>query len=194
MDETPESALEQVRAALTGARAGQAKTEQLLLALTALRLLRDELATWEPELITAARGDGASWAALAPALGVASRQAAERRFLRLRPSAGGETTGEARVEAERDRRAGDRAVTAWARANAAALRSLAGQVSRQDGLSGAAREHADRVGAALGENDTARLLPELLDAGPHLTGELAERVDTISAHTTELRRGARRRD
>ena len=104
---------------VTAARADTADREQLLTALTGLRLLRDELAAWEPELITAARAVGASWVALAPALGVASRQAAERRYLRLQPSHTGEKTGEARVDAERGRRAGDRAVAEWARRNSA---------------------------------------------------------------------------
>src|SRR3954451_15992176 len=77
-----------------------------LAALTLLRHLREELAEWEPRLIAAARSHGASWIQLAPALGVASRQAAERRYLRLRPDDTGEaTTGEQRVRAERDRRA-----------------------------------------------------------------------------------------
>src|SRR5437763_16030294 len=56
-----------------------------LAALTLLRHLREELAEWEPRLIAAAREHGASWIQLAPALGVASRQAAERRYLRPRP-------------------------------------------------------------------------------------------------------------
>src|SRR5690242_3298882 len=59
---------------------------RFLTALALLRELRAELATWEPDLIDAARRQGASWEQLAPALGVASRQAAERRYLRLRPS------------------------------------------------------------------------------------------------------------
>ncbi|WP_130445308.1 hypothetical protein [Kribbella rubisoli] len=47
--------------------------------------MREWLAAWEPLLIGAAREQGVSWAELAPALGVASRQAAERRHLRLNP-------------------------------------------------------------------------------------------------------------
>ncbi|RSM40753.1 DUF3156 domain-containing protein [Amycolatopsis balhimycina DSM 5908] len=182
----PTGALRRLQEVVAAARTGSADPDQLLTALSGLRLLREELAGWEPELITAARAAGASWVALAPALGVASRQAAERRYLRLQPSHTGERTGEARVDAERDRRAGDRAVADWARRNSAILRQLAGRVSALDGLGPA----ADRIGAALGDDDPARLLPPLAAAQPHLTGALAEQLGEISAHTDQLRRDA----
>ncbi|MCO1577599.1 HSP18 transcriptional regulator [Crossiella sp. SN42] len=193
MNDNPETALAEIREVLLAARAGQAEVPRLLGALTALRELREELSAWEPELINAARGHGASWAALAPALGVASRQAAERRFLRLRPSATGGLTAEGRVDAERGKRAGDRAVAAWARRNAAVLRQLAGQVSALGELGGAGQAQLDRVGHALGEDDTAKLLPSLLEAYPYLTGGhrgLAERVLAISDHVDQVRRDA----
>jgi hypothetical protein len=186
----PAGALRRLQEVVAAARAGSADQDQLLTALSGLRLLREEIAGWEPELITAARAAGASWVALAPALGVASRQAAERRYLRLQPSHTGEKTGEARVDAERDRRAGDRAVADWARRNSAILRQLAGRVSTLDGLGPAAQESADRIGAALGDDDPARLLPPLAAAQPHLTGALAEQLGEISAHTDRLRRDA----
>jgi len=186
----PTGALRRLQEVVAAARAGSAGQDELLSALSGLRLLREELAGWEPELITAARAAGASWVALAPALGVASRQAAERRYLRLQPSHTGEKTGEARVDAERDRRAGDRAVADWARRNSAILRQLAGRVSTLDGLGPAAQESADRIGAALGDDDPARLLPPLAAARPHLTGALAEQLGEISAHTDRLRRDA----
>src|SRR5687768_1547459 len=90
--------------------------DNLLDALVALRGLRAHLDAWEPALIEAARISGATWADLALALGVASRQAAERRYLRLRRPEPGQAglTRDERVLAERDRRAGDRAVTVWA--------------------------------------------------------------------------------
>ncbi|MGW0750792.1 HSP18 transcriptional regulator [Streptomyces sp. NPDC002587] len=90
-----------------------------LTALLMLREVREELASWESGLIETARGEGASWADLAGPLGVASRQAAERRYLRLRPG----STGEERVQATRD----ERTVNAWARDNAADLRRLAAE-------------------------------------------------------------------
>ena len=186
----PTGALRRLQEVVAAARAGSAGQDELLSALSGLRLLREELAGWEPELITAARAAGASWVALAPALGVASRQAAERRYLRLQPSHTGEKTGEARVDAERDRRAGDRAVADWARRNSAILRQLAGRVSTLDGLGPAAQESADRIGAALGDDDPARLLPPLAAARPHLTSALAEQLGEISAHTDRLRRDA----
>src|SRR3954463_10099842 len=139
--------VQRVQKVVSAARDGDASAEEVLAALSAVRAGREQLGGWDPELIAGARAGGASWAELAPALGVASRQAAERRFLRLRPSATGELTGEGRVDAERDRRAGDRAVADWARRNAAVLRQLAGQVSALEDLDGEARVNADRLGA-----------------------------------------------
>ncbi|MFD6987062.1 HSP18 transcriptional regulator, partial [Streptomyces sp. NPDC059956] len=71
-----------------------------LAALVMLREIREELASWESGLIETAREHGASWADLAGPLGVASRQAAERRYLRLRPGTAG-STGDQRVQATR---------------------------------------------------------------------------------------------
>jgi len=189
----PAVAVRRIHEAVTAARGGAADQDSLLAALAGLRLLREELAAWEPELITAARAAGASWVTLAPALGVASRQAAERRYLRLQPSNTGERTGEARVDAERDRRAGDRAVADWARRNSAILRQLAGRVSALHGLGPAAQETADRLGAALGDDDPATLLPPLAEARPHLAAEhagLAHELGEISEQTDQLRRDA----
>jgi hypothetical protein len=189
----PADALSRIHEVVAAARAGSADQDRLLAALAGLRVLREELAGWEPELITAARAAGASWVALAPALGVASRQAAERRYLRLQPSGTGEKTGEARVVAERDRRAGDRAVADWARRNSVILRQLAGRVSALDGLGPAAQETADRLGAALGDDDPATLLPPLAAAQPHLADDhagLAEQLGEISEEADRLRRDA----
>ncbi|EMD28298.1 hypothetical protein [Amycolatopsis azurea] len=186
---------------VAAARSGTADPEVVLVALATLRAAREEMSAWEPELIAAARSGGASWTALAPALGVASRQAAERRFLRLRPSVTGEDTGEARVEAERDRRAGDRAVADWARRNSAILRQLAGQAGGLNGLTAEGRESADKLGTALGENDATTLLAPLADFRTHLTGkhaDFAERLGEVGDHAGQVRREAmdsrRRRD
>ncbi|GAB3348848.1 HSP18 transcriptional regulator [Amycolatopsis echigonensis] len=189
----PSLLLQGVREAVQAARDGGAAADRSLAALSALRALRDQLGEWEPELIAAARAAGASWAVLAPALGVASRQAAERRYLRLRPSATGETTGEARVDAERGRRAGDRAVADWARRNAAVLRRLAAEASAAPDLDPAGQESADRLGVALGEDDVTNLLPPLADVRVHLEprhAALADRVGEISEHTNRLRQDA----
>ena len=96
-----------------------------------LRWAQSELAGLEPILIAAARAAGLSWQALAPALGVASRQAAERRYLRSTAVATDQPgdTRDARVQAERDRRAGHRAVVQWANHNTADLRRLPGQIT-----------------------------------------------------------------
>ena len=169
---------------------GPASPADLVAALTVLRQLREELAHWEPELIAAARAQKVSWAALAPALGVTSRQAAERRYLRLRPSDTGERTGEQRVRAQRDKRAGDRAVAAWARNNAAILRQLAGQISALQDLPNHARHHADLVGQALADNDPTSLLSPLADTHTHLKAThagLAAQIQSITDQTTQIR-------
>lgn len=164
----------------------EASSEQVLAALLRLRELRDQLAGWETGLIEAARAAGTSWADLAHPLGVASRQAAERRYLRVRPGAPG-ATGEQRVQATRNHRAADRTVNTWARDNAADLRQLAGQITALTDLPDTA---TTRLAAALADNDAANLIAPLTDAHQHLTSGhpgLAARIDTVSRHTDRLR-------
>ncbi|MFD3924064.1 type III effector protein [Streptomyces sp. NPDC058595] len=164
-------------------------SEQALAALLLLREVRERLAAWEPGLIEAAREAGASWADLAGPLGVASRQAAERRYLRVRPGAPG-ATGEQRVQATRDRRAGDRSVSHWARDNSSDLRQLAGQITALTGLPPDARGRLSLLAAALADDDPAALVAPLTAARPHLERshpDLADRVDAITRHTDHLR-------
>lgn len=183
-----------VRTAQTPSPAGESgegltSSEQALAALLLLRQVRERLAAWEPGLIEAARQGGASWADLAGPMGVASRQAAERRYLRVRPGAPG-ATGEQRVQATRDRRAGDRNVSHWARDNSSDLRQLAGQITALTGLPPEARARLALLATALGDDDPAALLDPLTAARPHLRTtrpDLADRVDTITRHTDHLR-------
>ncbi|MFJ6755430.1 HSP18 transcriptional regulator [Streptomyces sp. NPDC091273] len=160
-----------------------------LAALLMLREVREQLAGWESGLIETARGQGASWADLAGPLGVASRQAAERRYLRLRPGDAG-STGEQRVQATRDTRAADRTVNGWARDNAADLRRLAGQVTALTGLPASADSAVGDLNLALADNDVSRLVRPLADTRPHLRpedAELAERIDALTRHADQLR-------
>ncbi len=180
-------------------RAAQSDPGQALAALLMLRHLREELAGWETGLIETARDAGATWADLAEPLGVRSRQAAERRYLRLRPDAdagtGAGSTGEQRVQATRDRRAGERAVTTWARDNAADLRRLAGQIGALDDLSTQAGPTVERLLEALGHDDPARLLVPLAETRPLLEAghpKLADRLDQVTARTDQLRAGTDR--
>jgi hypothetical protein len=149
-------------------------------------------------LIAAARAAGVSWQALAPALGVASRQAAERRYLRAAAAAPADRPGstrDGRVRAERDRRAGHRAVAQWANDHTADLRRLAGQITALPDL--AATGAVGRLHDALADPD-ASALPGLLAATHrHLDDhpELAAQVDGVVAHTDEVRqRTQSRRD
>ncbi|MFI6625915.1 type III effector protein [Streptomyces sp. NPDC050528] len=173
------------------AEGGHASSEEALAALLMLRELREQLAGWEPGLIEAARAAGSSWADLAHPLGVASRQAAERRYLRVRPGTPG-TTGEQRVQATRSRRAADRTLTAWARTNAADLRQLAGQITALTDLPAQARTPLARLAEALADNDTASLIDPLTDTHTHLKAnhpDLADRIDTITHLADRLRQG-----
>ncbi|MFJ7999827.1 HSP18 transcriptional regulator [Streptomyces sp. NPDC096310] len=169
--------------------AADAGPHPALAALLMLREVREQLADWESVLIETARGQGASWADLAGPLGVASRQAAERRYLRLRPGTPG-STGEERVQATRDTRAAERTVNAWARDNAADLRRLAGQITALTDLPASANHTLGELNQALAHNDPARLVRPLTAARPHLrpeTGDLAERIDALTRRTAELR-------
>jgi hypothetical protein len=171
---------------------------ELLLALANLRRLRDSIAVWEPVLIAAARDRGVTWNDLAPALGVASRQAAERRYLRLNPRTADHprTTREQRVDATRGDRAGERAVADWAQRNAAELRQLAGQVTLLDGLDRAAQDRVDRLHGALGAADAANLIAPLAEAGAALSDThpaLAEQITAVNRTTDEVRAEGRRR-
>jgi len=176
---------------------GTVPADELLAALVRLHQLREQLTHWEPQLIEAARAAGVSWIQLAPALGVTSRQAAERRYLRLNPHASQpELTGEQRVRAARDQRAGDRAVAVWARDNAADLRQVAGQIAALDGLNATAQASADAVHDALGNDDSAALLEPLAAAGEQLTENhpaLADRISELGARSDEARRSGRNR-
>jgi hypothetical protein len=167
-------------------------SQDLLQALALLRQLSQTLTAWEPALISAARARGATWTDIAPALGVASRQAAERRYLRLNPQTGDQpqTTREQRVQTTRDRRSGDRAVAAWARDNAAHLRELAGQISALPTRDQGGRASRDAIHTALGDNDVATLLAPLSAAGPALQQShqaLADRVRALDETTTQIR-------
>jgi hypothetical protein len=187
--------LEEVRAGRLPGEPGTAETDNgiLLRALAVLRELREEMTSWEPELITAARNAGTSWAQLALALGVASRQAAERRYLRLRPTGNGETTGEARVQATRDQRAGDRAVLAWARENTAVLRQVAGQIGGLRNLNPAGQREADRIRTELAGDDATTLLAPLSQMLSHLAADhpaLAARITKIAEDADRQRNDA----
>jgi hypothetical protein len=116
---------------------------------------------------------------------VASRQAAERRYLRLAPAAAGaaDSTGDGRVRAERDRRAGHRAVARWANDHTADLRRLAGQITGLADLGDDAAVPIDRLHRALADADASALPGLLTDAREHLHRhpDLADQVGSVTA-------------
>ncbi|MFF7211813.1 HSP18 transcriptional regulator [Streptomyces sp. NPDC008238] len=184
-----EQALREARAAVTSAAPVSDDAEDALASLVLLREVREQLAGWERGLIERARAAGTSWADLAGPLGVASRQAAERRYLRLQPGAAG-STGEERVKATRDRRAADRTVTAWARDNAADLRRLAAHVTGLTDLPPGARSAIADIDEALAHDDAALLMAPLEATRNHLQPghpEVAARVEALTRHAEQLR-------
>ncbi|MEV6213076.1 hypothetical protein [Kitasatospora sp. NPDC051914] len=177
----------------SGAGAPDEGPAPALAALVLLRELRTELAGWEAGLVETARAGGATWADLAQPMGVASRQAAENRYLRLRRTGSrpeNAATGAERVKAVRDRRAADRAVTAWARDHAADLRVLAAQVVAAPDLPPTARPALTALTTALAAPDPADLIAPLADMRPHLGAthpDLTTRLDTLTHRTDRLR-------
>jgi hypothetical protein len=196
-DEDPWELGTAVAAIRAAAVSAQADAVDLLRALELLHWVQSELTGIEPALIGAARQAGVSWQALAPVLGVASRQAAERRYLRLVPAAAdpGAGTRDGRVRAERDRRAGHRAVTRWANDNTADLRSLAGQITALNDLGDEAAAPIGRLHKALADFDASTLPALLAEAHPHLRGhpDLAGQVDAVTTHATQVRHNTQQR-
>lgn len=144
-----------MRTARTVDSASGSDADQVIAALLLLREVREQLAGWEP-VIETAREAGVSWADLAHPLADSSRQAAERRYLRVRPGEAGHTK-EQRVQATRDTRAADRSVASWAQDHAAALRQLAGTITALPDLPAAAAT-LTALHTALGDSDPAHLL------------------------------------
>jgi hypothetical protein len=194
-----ETAVAAVGATAVAAESSDAEVDasELLDALLLLRWAQTELATLEPQLITAARAAGISWQDLAPALGVASRQAAERRYLRLVPATADQqgSTRDGRVRAERDRRAGHRAVAQWANDNTADLRRLAGQITALGDLDESAADDVGRLHEALAHPDASTLPGLLADARRYLGDHphLGDQVDAVTARTDQVRRRTQQR-
>ena len=94
-----------------------------------------------------------------------------------------------RVRADRDRRAGERAVTRWANDNTADLRRLAGQITALTDLDEAAGEALARLHGALGDTDAAALPVLLATVRRHLSGHpgLTGEVDSVTARTEQIR-------
>jgi hypothetical protein len=99
------------------------------------------------------------------------------------------------VDAERDRRAGQRAISQWARDNGADLRQLAGQITALTNLDADARRSVDLLHRGLGQADPATLVQLLADTQRHLAEHpaLAERVDDLTHDVDRIRRAAQQR-
>jgi hypothetical protein len=181
-----------VAAIVATAQAPGPTRADLLDALVLLRWVQTELAAVEPALVSAARAVGVSWQELAPALGVTSRQAAERRYLRSVPATPQQpgSTRDDRVQAERDRRAGQRAVDRWANDNTADLRRLAGQVTALADLGDGAVADVGGLHQALADADATALPGLLAGTQRHLEDhpELARQIDIVRDAIDRVRR------
>ncbi|MFI6125422.1 hypothetical protein ACIBCU_37895 [Streptomyces sp. NPDC051064] len=126
----------------------------LLASILVIRALREKLAEDERRLIAAARRKKVTWARLAEALELRSRQAAERRYLQLRTDMdelhGSTLTQQERIGYARDQR-DRRAERAWAVSNATAIRELAQRLLNVTDL----QVRADRSITAQKTHDTA---------------------------------------
>ncbi|MCX4537953.1 hypothetical protein [Streptomyces sp. NBC_01669] len=116
-----------------------------------IRALREKLLEDERRFIVAARRKRVTWARLADALELRSRQAAERRYPQLRTDIdklnGSALTQQARIEYARDQR--DRlAERAWAVNNASEIRELAERLLNVPDL----QDRADRSARQRTEN------------------------------------------
>ncbi|MEV6849219.1 hypothetical protein, partial [Actinoplanes sp. NPDC051411] len=99
------------------------------------------------------------------------------------------STRDQRVQAERNRRAGHRAVTQWANTNTADLRQLAGQVTALNDLDPCATTEVERLRDALADKDATRLPALLADTHRHLSHHphLANQIHAITNATNRVR-------
>ena len=147
----------------------------------------------EPALIAAARAAGV---VLAGARSGAGRGQPAGRRTPLPAAAAGPrrrspaAPATARVRAERDRRAGHRAVAQWANDNTADLRRLAGQITALTDLDDAAARPRPAARRASADADATALPALLAGTHRHLGGhpDLADQIDGVTAHTDEVRR------
>ncbi|MGW6202218.1 hypothetical protein ACWF9B_00975 [Streptomyces sp. NPDC055089] len=137
---------------------GDLSPTDLLAALLVIRRLRDDFTVMEGHLIEAARKQDVTWTRLAPALEVKSRQAAERRHLRLCGNAYDANPGRTqreRVDNERDNRAERRAEQQWIAEHADEVRALAVRLAAVEDL----QERADSKERAWQNEMNDQLIP-----------------------------------
>ncbi|WP_327180394.1 hypothetical protein OG599_35005 (plasmid) [Streptomyces sp. NBC_01335] len=98
--------------------------EDVLAALAQVAEMREQADRAELRLIHAARERGASWQAVADALGLGTRQSAETRALRLERAVQAHHLGSRDVASQRLDKARDRAEAAWCAAHADRIREV----------------------------------------------------------------------
>lgn len=152
-----------------------------------LREVREQLADWATGLIEAARDAGASWADLAQPLGVASRQAAERRYLCLRPDpANRRRTRQSHPRPPRRQPHRGR----LGRNNAADLRRLADQITTLTTSPPTPTPPSSTSTRPSPTTAPPTSSPPLAATAPHLQHnhpDLATRIETLTRHAEQLR-------
>ncbi|MFJ4342669.1 hypothetical protein [Streptomyces sp. NPDC088915] len=99
--------------------------EDVLAALTQLAVAREVIDQLELDLLRAARARGASWQKIADHLGLARKQSAEGRLIRLERS---KTHGDRYVGKQREERARQRNADEWCRTHEDRIRTVAQRV------------------------------------------------------------------
>jgi hypothetical protein len=168
--------------------ASELDATDVLAALLVIRQVRVDLAAGEGYLLKAARALGVTWARLAPALGLRSRQAAERRYLALCGDASDHATGaRERINAARDQRAAARAEAAWRTEHSAEIIEVAARLAAVPDL----QERANR--AELASNERLRRQGKQMSfVPPRWPAELRAALNIQPRDTAALFRLARK--
>ena len=142
----------------------------VLAALLMTKKLRDDLAAAEGHLIEIARTKKVTWARLAAALEVRSRQAAERRYQQLRGDSWSDhaRTQRERVDNERDQRAQQRTTDQWIDAHAEQIRDLAVRLAAVEDL----QQRADTRAYAFQDRINRRIFPRPAHTPARWPGDL----------------------
>lgn len=169
---SPEGALDAVLSALgrraTGQKTQGVPADEVLAALAHVAEARENLDKRELRLITEARDLGVSWQRLADALGLATRQSAETRALRLDRAV--HTSSGRDVASQRLAKARDRAADAWCVQHEGRVRDLSERLFDTAGawdmeaIGGTARVDLHALGELLASGGSPVALAQRLES------------------------------
>lgn len=197
---SPEDAMTSVLVALGGygprgrQDPGEVPAEDILAALAHMDQAREHLDTMELRLIKEARGRGVSWQRLAEAQGLATRQSAETRALRL--ERGAQLRGRD-VASQRLEKARDRAADAWCHEHEHRVREVSERLFDTssgwdlESIGGTARVDLHAIGELLASDGSPVALVQRLESvryhlAPH-SGEAPEPTGKQAASASQAR-------